>query len=109
MERCLTYRKPIKSFLKKGLEIVSVNVNEPADAIQAFTKKTKMPWHHVRDVNGKISKQYGVNAIPAPFLIDQNGVLVAEGADLRGSKLHKTLQKYIDKLPKEDSKERSQG
>ncbi|MBN2328280.1 MAG: TlpA family protein disulfide reductase [Candidatus Omnitrophica bacterium] len=91
-----------KEFQKKGLELVSVNVNEGGDVIEKFIKKTPMPWKHIRDINGKISKLYEVNAIPAPFLIDQNGVLIAMGEDLRGSRLKKTIAKHIKNLPEKE-------
>ncbi len=88
-----------EEFHKKGFEILSVNVNENESKIKAFTKQTEMPWKHIVDEDGKISALYQVQFIPAPFLIDHTGKLVAEGASLRGKNLQKTIEKYVKKLP----------
>lgn len=94
-----------KEYHKKGLVIVSVNVNEDAETIESFIQKTEMPWNHLRDIGGKISALYEVNSIPAPFLIDQNGILVAMELDLRGPNLKKTVEKFIKNLPPQEDNE----
>ncbi len=94
-----------KEFHKKGLEIISVNVNEDSETIESFIKKTEMPWNHIRDIGGKISALYEVNSIPAPFLIDQNGIVVAMELDLRGPNLKKTVEKFIKNLPPQEVNE----
>ncbi|RJP32132.1 MAG: TlpA family protein disulfide reductase [Candidatus Omnitrophota bacterium] len=84
---------------KSGLEIVSVNVNENSETIKQFTQKTKMPWKHVLDEDGKISSLYKVQFIPSVFLLDHTGKLMAEGNDLRGNRLLKIVEKYIKQIP----------
>ena len=63
------------------------------DAIQ----KDGLDWpYHVSDFQGwrsPASQQYGVNSIPANYLIDKNGVVVA--MNLRGPALAKELDKYV--------------
>ncbi|MGC9326229.1 MAG: TlpA family protein disulfide reductase [Candidatus Hinthialibacter sp.] len=91
-----------KEFHDEGLELVSINVNESSEVIEKFKVKTPMPWKHIRDIKGEISKLYGVNSIPSLFLIDHNGVLVAMGSDLRGERIKKTIAKHIKNLPEKE-------
>lgn len=95
-------QKAYKEYHEKGLVIISINVDEPSETIEAFIKKTEMPWYHIRDIDSKLSALYKVEAIPSPFLIDPNGILVAMGEDLRGPKLEKTLARQIKNLPKKE-------
>ena len=61
--------------------------------------KDQLEWpNHTSDLGGWQSKgaaMYGVNSIPASFLIDGNGVIVAKG--LRGASLESTLDSYLAK------------
>jgi hypothetical protein len=54
-----------------------------------------MSWtNHLRVAGGfadPICQAYGVNAIPAGFLVDANGAIVAERSELRGNNLTSRL------------------
>ena len=41
---------------------------------------------------------YGVRSIPTSYLIDENGVIVAKGNDLRGIGLHKNIDNHVKEL-----------
>ena len=49
-----------------------------------------MPWPNVLD-KGDVANIYNVKAIPAMFLMDANGKLIATGEDARGERLAKRL------------------
>jgi peroxiredoxin len=76
---------------------VSLDVNK-TDWINAI-KHDGMPWAHVCDPqqtthwNSRITKMYYVGPIPANFLIDPNGVIIAK--DLHGDELQDTLKKIF--------------
>ena len=61
--------------------------------------KLGMTWeNHVSDLGGWQSQAaalYGINSIPAAFLIDENGIIVAKGEGLRGAGLENELTKLI--------------
>ncbi|HRW22030.1 MAG TPA: hypothetical protein P5509_08660, partial [Bacteroidales bacterium] len=53
-------------------------------------------WTNVSDLqywNSATVKEYGVRSIPANFLIDKDGVIIAK--NLRGTRLEETLKKYV--------------
>ena len=54
-----------------------------------------MVLYNVWDSENKAANSYGVSSIPAPFLIDPEGNLLAQGDNLRTNELLKTLKKYI--------------
>lgn len=91
-----------KKYRDQGLEIVSVDVNEDVATIKNFTEKYPMPWIHLTDSDGSLSKKYSVHGIPSPYLIDHTGKIVAKGEELRMHHLGKTLEKHIQNLPKKE-------
>jgi thiol-disulfide isomerase/thioredoxin len=83
----------------KGFDIISVSLDRPgADAAwKAAIEKDKMTWFHVSRLqhwNDPIAKSYNVTGIPATFLLDENGVIIAK--NLRGLELHKKLAEILD-------------
>ena len=84
----------------KGFEVYGVSLDKSNDAWKSAIEKDNLHWsYHVSDLKGCSSepaKIYGVRSIPANFLIDEKGVIVAKG--LRGASLHYTLDKYVSEL-----------
>lgn len=85
----------------KGFTVYSVSLDNNKDAwINAIAKDGLVWENHVSDLGGWQSKgaaQYRVNSIPAGFLLDENGVIVASGSALRGEGLENNLNKLIVK------------
>ncbi len=83
----------------KGFTIYSVSLDQNKDAWIKAIVKDKLDWpYHVSDLGGWQSRpaaMYGVNSIPANFLIDGDGVIVARG--LRGANLESTLESLLAK------------
>ena len=81
----------------KGFTIYSVSLDKDKTAWMAAIEKDKLVWpNHVSDLKGWESKPaeiYNVDAIPANFLLDGNGVIVAK--NLRGEQLEQTLQRLV--------------
>ncbi|MEN8928008.1 MAG: TlpA disulfide reductase family protein [Flavobacteriales bacterium] len=81
----------------KGFEIFSVSLdNNDAKWINAI-EKDNLSWkYHVSDLSGWYSeavKIYGIKSVPQSFLVNPKGKIVAK--NLRGMKLHTTLDKYV--------------
>jgi hypothetical protein len=47
--------------------------------------------------NSKAARLYSVSAIPANFLLDQNGIIIAR--NLRGEELVKTVMERLERAP----------
>ena len=80
-----------------GFTVFSVSLDkERADWVKAIDDD-KLTWkYHVSDLNfwnAKYAKVYGVRSIPANFLIDGDGVIVATG--LRGEALEGKLKELL--------------
>jgi len=84
---------------KKGFNIISVSLDQP-DAQEAWIaaiENDQMDWNHISRLaywKDPIAAQYNVTAIPASFLLDENGVIIAK--DLRGDALTKKLAQLLD-------------
>jgi thiol-disulfide isomerase/thioredoxin len=83
----------------KGFTVFSVSLDNNKTAWVNAIAKDGLVWeNHVSDLGGWQSKgaaQYGVNSIPAGFLIDENGIIVASGQSLRGEGLENALKSLI--------------
>ncbi|MDE0599371.1 MAG: peroxiredoxin [Dokdonia donghaensis] len=82
----------------KGLNIISVSLDRPGQEARwkKAIKDDKMDWYHVSNLNywqDPIPRSYGVRAIPATFLLDENGVIIAK--DLRGSALGAKMKELL--------------
>ncbi len=83
-----------EKFKDKNFTVLGVSLDNPgkkADWLAAI-EKDGLPWKHVSDLQGwnnAVGRQYNVRSIPANFLVDPNGKIVAK--NLRGETLEQTL------------------
>lgn len=81
-----------KTYKPKGFEIVGVSLDRDEDAWKKAIPELNMTWPQMSDVkywDCEAAKIYGINAIPATVLIDQEGTIVER--NLRGEALIKRL------------------
>ena len=57
-------------------EIVAVNVQDTIDRVQRYLADKSYTLPFARDPQGKISRTYGVRALPTTFIVDAQGRLV---------------------------------
>ncbi|WP_194850456.1 TlpA disulfide reductase family protein [Nonlabens antarcticus] len=84
---------------KRGFNIISVSLDQPdaKDQWIAAIQKDQLAWNHISRLaywNDPIARQYNVSTIPASFLLDKNGIIIAK--DLRGESLHEKLSELLD-------------
>lgn len=83
-------------FGNKGFNILGVSLDKAkAPWVQAI-EKDGLTWTQVSDLKGwnnEIAVLYGIKAVPANFLIDPSGKIIAQ--DLRGEALNKKLQELF--------------
>lgn len=75
-------------FNKKGFDVFGVSLDSKEDAWKKGIEDDKLTWTHVSDLkywDCAPAKMYAVSAIPANFLLDENGIIV--GHNLRGEDL----------------------
>lgn len=82
----------------KGFTIFSVSLDQDKASWIAAIEKDQLAWpYHVSDLKGWYAKYagvYKVNSIPANFLVDKDGIIVAK--NLRGPMLEKALSQLLD-------------
>lgn len=80
-----------------GFTVFSVSLDKNKEAWKKAIEDDKLGWdYHVSDLNGwqaKYAAVYGVRGIPASFLIDGDGVIIAK--NLRGAALEATLKDLL--------------
>jgi thiol-disulfide isomerase/thioredoxin len=79
----------------KGFEIVGISLDTDESRLKDFIKENDMPWPQICDGKGwdsKYADQYGINGIPAVFLVKDNEV-IATG--VRGSLLEQKLGELL--------------
>jgi len=81
-----------------GFTVFSVSLDRTKAAWEKGIKDDKLTWpYHISDLgfwNSKHAAIYGVRSIPANYLIDENGIIVAR--QLRGPALEATLEKLSE-------------
>ena len=85
-----------KKLHEKGFEIVGISLDQEKEAMEGALKKQGMTWTQYFDGQGwqnKISTAYGVESIPAAWLLDKKGML--RETDLRGEDLGKGVEKLL--------------
>ena len=86
--------KAYAAYKDKGFEILGVSLDNK-DGKEAWVKaieKDGLTWTQVSDLNSwnnEVARSYGVRAVPQSYLIDPQGVIVAQ--NLRGETLEETL------------------
>jgi len=83
-------------FKEENFTILGVSLDENADKWKEAVNKDGLIWDHVSDLQGwesAVAALYGVQSIPANFLIDPSGKIVA--VNLRGDGLEKILQSKL--------------
>ena len=80
----------------KGFSIISVSLDKTKSSWEKAIKEDNMDWHHISNLkywNEPIAKEWGVRSIPATFLVDENGVIVAK--NLRGNALREKVDELL--------------
>ena len=85
-------------YKNKNFDIVSISLDRPDSKEKWLSKikETKMDWTQVSELkwwNGRSALLYNINSVPANFLVDPNGKIVA--VNLRGDKLEKKLAEIL--------------
>ncbi len=91
--------KVYSKYHDKGLEIIGVSLDKNGQKnrwLKAI-EDDKLPWHHVSNLRGwqdPIAKMYNVQSIPATFILDADGKIIAK--NLRGPALETKIAALLN-------------
>ena len=88
--------KIYKDFSKKGFDVFGVSLDKDKEDWVKAIADDRLTWTHVSDLqywNNAAAKLYAVNAIPANFLLDENGIIIAR--NLRGEDLYNKVSEVL--------------
>ncbi|HAM10060.1 MAG: hypothetical protein A2X05_06980 [Bacteroidetes bacterium GWE2_41_25] len=88
--------KVYNEFNKKGFDIFGVSLDQKKDDWVKAIADDKLTWTHVSDLqywSNAAAKTYAVNAIPASFLLDETGTIIAK--NLRGDDLYNKVKEVL--------------
>ena len=93
-------KKAYEAHHDKGFEILGISLDnsDSEEKLKKFLKDKEMPWRQYFDGKGwqsKLGQKYGVNSIPATYLLDGEGKIIAK--NLRGEALEKAVAKALEK------------
>ncbi|GAB3952410.1 TlpA disulfide reductase family protein [Spirosoma harenae] len=83
-------------FKDKGFAIYSVSLDQAKANWTKAIRNDNLTWTHVSDLKfwqSAAAQQYGVQAIPATFLLDKEGKIIAK--NLRGEALEQKLEEVL--------------
>lgn len=60
-------------FGKDGLVVIAISLDEDKADMNAFLKKTPVPFTILRDPKSKLAERVGVESIPMGFILDRTG------------------------------------
>ena len=81
----------------KGLNILGVSLDKDKDKWLQAIKDDKLPWLQISNLmyfKDPIAKLYGLKSIPATFILDKDGVIIAK--DLRGKELREKIAELLN-------------
>ena len=87
-----------KEFHSKGLNIIGVSLDKEAKAWKEAIAKDQLNWVQVSNLkhwDEPIARQYNVESIPATFILDASGNVIAK--DLRGAELRNKIAALLAK------------
>ncbi|MDQ3622935.1 MAG: TlpA family protein disulfide reductase [Verrucomicrobiota bacterium] len=84
-----------QEFRGKGLEVLGISIDEDRQKFLSYVKSKGASYPQLHDPQKDAATSYQVNAIPAIFLIDKEGVIVAK--DLAGDRMVETVRREVSR------------
>ncbi|MDE1192774.1 MAG: TlpA disulfide reductase family protein [Arachidicoccus sp.] len=88
--------KAYNKYKDKNFTVLGVSLDQSADSWKEAIAKDNLTWTEVSDLKywkNEAAAKYGIQAIPANFLIDPNGIII--GHNLRGDDLDNKLAEVL--------------
>ena len=91
-----TVKAVYNSYKDEGFDIIGISLDTDEDRLRDYLKENHIPWRQVFSGEGwksPVAQQYGIRAIPAPWLIDKDGTLITHRA--RGEALERLVAEAL--------------
>ena len=91
-----TVKKVYDTYKDEGFDIIGISLDTDENRLRDYLKENEIPWRQVFSGEGwdsPVSRQYGIRAIPAPWLIDKDGTLITHQA--RGHTLERLVAEAV--------------
>jgi thiol-disulfide isomerase/thioredoxin len=88
-------------YQEENFVLIGINLDRDRKAFDQYVKEMAITWPQFYDGKGwnnRIAQLYSVHAIPATYLIDQQGIIRAMG--LRGDQLYSKIGELLKQKPK---------
>ncbi len=85
-----------KKYSSKNFTVLGVSLDDNKTSWMNAIRRDKLIWTQVSDLqswNNEVARQYKIQSIPANYLLDPNGKIIAK--DLRGSELQVKLKELL--------------
>lgn len=82
-------------FKDKGVQVLSVDINESDIAVNQFASRYKLDFPIMIDRDKQVMNVYGIDPLPATFLIDKNGKVVQY---FTGQLTEETIREFMEKI-----------
>lgn len=89
--------KTYEEFKNKDFDIISVSLDDQRSNWLTAIEKDKLTWTQISDLKGQqneIAVEYGIQSVPANFLINPDGLIIAK--NINSEELKKVLNKLSD-------------
>ena len=87
------YKKIYETYTPRGLNVIYVNIMEPAKKVSRFAQTNSLPYRTLLDEEGNVANAYNVVGVPMILLIDKDGYIVKVGHSSSEMPLDNVLQK----------------
>ncbi|CRK83972.1 thiol-disulfide oxidoreductase ResA [Neobacillus massiliamazoniensis] len=82
-------------FKDKGVQVLAVDINESNIAVNQFAERYKLDFPIMIDKDKQVMYAYGIDPLPATFLIDKNGKVVQYHT---GQMDENTIREFMEKI-----------
>lgn len=86
------YKEVHKTYSPRGMEVIYINIMEPAKKVMRFAQSHSLPYRTLLDEDGSVGNAYSVIGVPMIILLDKAGNIVKVAHSSKDMPLDKVLQ-----------------
>lgn len=86
------YKEVHRTYSPRGLEVIYINIMEPAKKVIRFAQSNSLPYRTLMDEDGSVGNAYSVIGVPMIMLLDKAGNIVKVGHSSKEMPLDKVLK-----------------
>ncbi|MFC4800643.1 thiol-disulfide oxidoreductase ResA [Neobacillus sp. GCM10023253] len=84
-----------QQYKDKGVQVLSIDIQESELQVNQFAEHYKLEFPIMIDTDKEVMTAYGINPLPATFLIDKNGEVVKYHT---GEMTEKMVREFMEKI-----------